>query len=193
MKLIEVIPKKSIRIHGNYYEVYEPVYYQDNILAASLHGKCYRLYIRSYKAIKDHDERHKLFRDGIRKKVNQMNLQVEKDYLGDKYRKASEDIRATVTKSARGTFSITYLAHCTETFRSKHYSVYIGKASEVTETQIRNAEIKAGYDRLEKNKHYNRVLTEKRQKFREIVNQQVIDRDTDILEDLFIEKLTKKA
>lgn len=192
MQLIDCIPKKFLRIHGFDYEVYEPVLYKDNVLSISLNGKASRVTIRTFSSIRNPDERHRLFRDGIRKRVNDINRIVEKEYVGDNFRMAKEDTTAYICTSVDKVIAIGYLAQCLETFKAKRYSVYVGRLKDLTEQCILDAQTRAGMVRLKTNQEYNRLLTEKRKKFRELVDQQVMERDTDIVEEIFLRSLEKK-
>ena len=192
MQLIDCIPKKFLRIHGFDYEVYEPVLYKDNILSISLNGKATRVNIRTFSSIRNPDERHRLFRDGIRKRVNDINRIVEKEYVGDSFRFAKENTTAYICKSVDKVIAIGYLAQCLESFKAKRYSVYVGRLKNLTEQCILDAQAKAGMARLKTNQEYNRLLSERRHQFRELVNQQVTERDTDMVEEIFLRSLEKK-
>ena len=187
--LISAIPSKKVNICGFEYETYGVVSVPwactnripsvKTSISVCLGGVLQRASINPYRPQSLERVRRRtqlMVEDGLAK----LHAYVEKEYQGDRLRFAIADDKCVVSTCVRENKTYTiciYQVKKVETMKGRKVTRCIGRTEQVTPEDIQRAVQEAKKHRIAAAHAYNEALIAQRKAFRELVDQQIKERD----------------
>lgn len=181
--LIDIIPQKTIIVHGRSYLVYSPVYTHGTTrdmcqyLSVALHGNLKKNMIRTYPKIKDPAAKTQAIHQHVMSVLTKFHDMVEKEYRGDSFHYSKLRSKCFRTDASDGTTKVGYRHYTVPGKKQTNVTKHIGKTDRITQADVDRAMSLAAAHQLAMNMSYNELLRARHQAYRAIVDAQVKERD----------------
>lgn len=186
---IPAIPTKTLNIEGRDYTVYKLVgmYFpgQQTALMANFSGKKYQRYlwkcsrIPNLRQTETHLRVQNLREAEIHLRVQDcieyLHSKIEQEYLGDRFRYAKSESKYSLHVH-QGYLIVRYNHYTEPGVPSTQVQKLVGRSSSVTQAEIDARVAEAVHHQRVMNTRYNKLLEQKHKAFRELVEQQLRER-----------------